>query len=102
METFPKIGMTYNQVKSRLLNDSAKYKQNASLRASILHQVQACEGERAAQELANEVASKWGAKRTGRSLSGAGAIQVGIGDGATCADDPSFISLGSGRYRKTY
>jgi hypothetical protein len=102
METLPKIGMTYNQVRSRLIGDSAKYKQNANLRASILYQVQLCEGEKAAHELANEVASKWGRAKNGRSLSGAGSIQVGIGGGSSCADDPSFISLGSGRYKKTY
>lgn len=101
METFPKIGMTYEQVRTRLLKDD-KYRKNKNLTMSIMQQCQACEGDKAAHELANEVYSKWGARREGRSLSGAGNVQCGIGDGRSCSDDESFTSLGCGRYRKTY
>lgn len=101
METFPKIGMTYEQVRTRLLKDD-KYRMNKNLTTSILQQCQACEGDKAATELANEVYSKWTGRREGRSLSGAGNVQCGIGEGRSCSEDNTFKPLGCGRYRKTY
>jgi len=52
MESFPKIGMKFEQSRSRLRKyDPAK---KAALKDSLIHQVRLNEGEQAAQELNKE------------------------------------------------
>ena len=57
METFPKLGMTYDQVKTRLIKDHKKYQLMPEARTSLLKQCQLCEGEKATDELIREVGS---------------------------------------------
>jgi len=80
---FPKVGMTYEQSKSKL----KKLGSDPNLRSSILNQCRLAEGEKAQKELETEFSHK--AKRS-RSFSGAGNKQTGWGNGKR---------LGVGRWR---
>lgn len=74
METFPKIGMKYEQVRTRM----KKYdKEKASiLKNSLFNQVRLHEGDSAVKELSKEFS-----ETRPRSFSGAGNKQIGIGPG---------------------
>jgi hypothetical protein len=53
MESFPKLGMRFEQARSKLMKyDSVM--QNANLAHSLVEQVRACEGDSAARELNHE------------------------------------------------
>ena len=55
MSDFPKLGMTYEQVRTRLKKyDSIKKHGNKNLRDSLLRQAMLCDGEGAAKELLKE------------------------------------------------
>jgi hypothetical protein len=56
METFPDLGMKYEQVATRLKKDK-KYRFMPGARASLLRQCQLCEGEKATQELIRDVSA---------------------------------------------
>jgi len=80
---FPKVGMTYEQSKSKL----KKLGSDPNLRSSILNQCRLAEGEKAQKELEKEFS--YNANRS-RSFSGAGNKQTGYGLG---------VKMGAGKWR---
>jgi hypothetical protein len=78
MESFPKLGMTYEQVRTRLRKyESIKKKDNSTLRDSLIRQAMLHEGEGAGTELLKEHTSEPARNR----YSGAGNRSHGYGSG---------------------
>lgn len=102
METFPKTGMTYKQVRDRLIKDKDKYQANKNLRLSIMRQCERHEGSKAVEELANEVFCNWKGGSKDKSLTGAGNKQSGWGDKVKCDPMDGFVEVSDGVFTKEY